>query len=186
MSSILEFKLTQVYSIGYRTQIDVLSINTFFECLAFYDVKSLIDIRADAMPQDFPEYDREHLFRHCKKNNITYHWAGQQLGNTKQGSKHSLHNALDDATLRAYADYMATYQFQIAATQVINMAKQGSVAIFSKSVVPTIDFRFLLADYLVLQGIQVSHITSIDETFDHLLHKNARRESIELIYDHVV
>ncbi len=182
----MEFNLTQVYSIGYATQIDVLAINTFFECLAFYDVKSLIDIRADAMPQDYPEYDREHLFQYCEKNDITYHWAGHQLGNTKQGSEHSLHKALDDTSLRAYADYMATGKFQIAATQIITMANQGSVAIFSKSVVPTIDFRFLLADYLLLQGIQVTHITAVDETSEHLLHKNARRESIELIYDHIV
>ncbi|VAW91141.1 hypothetical protein MNBD_GAMMA22-2644 [hydrothermal vent metagenome] len=151
----------------------------------YYGIKSLIDVRADAMPSDYPEYDREHLYQHCEQHKIVYHWAGRQLGNSINGSKRSHHCALDDVILRSYADYMTSHKFQIAATQIINMAQQGTIAIFSQNALPLIDFRFLLADYLLLQGIQIIHILAVDELRDHLLHKNARRESTELIYDNL-
>jgi len=44
----------------------------------------------------------------------------------------------------------------------------------------------LIADYLILQGVQVENIDSVGNTSEHFLSVNARRESAELIYDRVV
>jgi uncharacterized protein (DUF488 family) len=43
--------------------------------------------------------------------------------------------------------------------------------------------RSLLSDYLILGGASVQHLIEADRAVDHLLHENARRESVELVYD---
>lgn len=102
-----------------------------------------------------------------------------------KNKNHSQHEGLNNESLRAYADFMETRKFQIAAAQIINMAQQGSLALYSESLLPENTFRVLLSDYLLLQGIQVNLIISANEVREYLLHKNARRESIELIYDKI-
>jgi len=173
----------QLFTIGYITKNSIINLNDFFNCLKYYEIKSFIDIRINPMPQHYPEYDRGHLHQFCENNNIIYHWAGTQLGNFYETNKKSRHERLIDKPLRAYADYMETTNFKIAATQIINMAKKGRLVLFSDSIYPENNFRILLSDYLLLQGIQVTHIISINEIREHLLHKNARRESMELVYD---
>jgi len=163
----------------------VLNITDFINNLKSFEIKSLIDIRANPMPVDYPEYDRGHLHQFCENNNISYHWAGRQLGESVATNKSSQHEALLDKSMRDYADFMATKGFQIAAAQIMNMAYRGKVAVFSKMSDMENNFRFLLADYLVLQGLQVSHILSTNDVREHYLHKNARRESVELIYDNI-
>lgn len=43
--------------------------------------------------------------------------------------------------------------------------------------------RQLIADYLMLAGINVEHIVGIEDNIPHCLSPQARRESFELIYD---
>lgn len=179
-------KIVQIFTIGYKTENQITNVNEIFDYLNFYGVQCLIDIRANPMPTDYPEFNRGHLHQYCEDKNITYHWAGQQLGNDHGIGKNSRHEALIDKFLRDYADYMETRKFQIAAAQIINMAKQTRLALFSDLLQLENNFRLLLSDYLLLQGLQVTHIITNNETREHLLHKNARRESIELIYDNIV
>jgi uncharacterized protein (DUF488 family) len=174
-----------IFTLGYKENNNVIDINTFFYALEFYGINSLIDIRANPMPTDYPEFDRGHVHQFCENKEISYHWAGRQLGDFVEGREGSKHEGLLDIKLRAYADYMGTQIFQFAAAQIINMAGRGAVALFSESVQPDNDFRLLLSDYLLLQGLQVKHIISVNEVREHLLHKNARRESVELIYDNI-
>ncbi|MFV2061041.1 MAG: DUF488 family protein [Gammaproteobacteria bacterium] len=173
----------KIFTIGYKHKTINPDINAFIYSLEFYGITSLIDIRPDPMPTDFPEFDRGHLHQSCEDKDIVYHWAGLQLGNSVNSLEVSKHDALQDINLRAYADYMGTRNFQIAAAQVINMARLGTVALFSELIEPEKNFRVLLSDYLLLQGMQVNHIISVDDLREHLLHKCARRESVELIYD---
>ncbi len=175
--------IPQIFTVGYKLNTSTPNINTFFYTLEHYGINSLIDIRANPMPTDYPEFDRGHLHQHCEDNSINYHWAGRQLGNRIENHLASKHEALLDDDLRAYADYMGTHHFKVAATQIINMAGNGKLALFSESVQPYANFRCLLSDYLLLQGVQVNHIITVDNVREHLLHKNARRESFELIYD---
>jgi len=175
--------IIQVYTIGYKIEQSVISINDFFDSLIFYGIKSLIDIRSNPMPTDYPEFDRGHVHQYCEDKNITYHWAGRQLGNSIVGNEQSQHHSLLDPLSQAYADYMETRNFKIAASQIINMARLDNSALFSEMFLPEYDFRYLLSDYLLLQGLQVSHIISINETREHMLHKKARRESLALVYD---
>jgi uncharacterized protein (DUF488 family) len=46
--------------------------------------------------------------------------------------------------------------------------------------------RSCIADYLILQGMQVVHLIGPGESHEHLLSPQARRESAALIYDREV
>jgi len=179
-------KIIQLFTIGYAAGNSIINTKDFFDTLDYYDIKSLIDIRLNPMPTNYPEFDRGHLHQMCENKNISYHWAGRQLGNSSDNDDHSRHHGLEDVSWQSYADYMGTHKFQTAATQIINMAKQDKIVLFSKTKQPENSFRFLLSDYLLLQGCQVTHIISVHEVREHLLHKNARRESVELVYDNIV
>ena len=85
--------------------------------------------------------------------------------------------------MRGYADYMDTEDFQQAAAQLINLAARAPTALLCAERLAEHCHRSLLADYLVLKGVQVIHLVSNEESHEHNLSSTARLESIRLIYD---
>ena len=85
--------------------------------------------------------------------------------------------------MRAYADHMATEEFRRGVNQLVQLAQHAPTVIMCAEKHPEHCHRALLADYLVLQGIDVIHIVDDTEIRQHHLSPFARRESAQLIYD---
>lgn len=170
-----------LYTIGHSSR----SMDEFLELLKINDIEILVDVRARPMSSRFPHFNQAVLRESLDKVDITYHWAGKQLGGMRKAQDNSPHIALNDEQLRAFADYMQTPDFERAATQLINLTRHATSAILCAEKTPDYCHRSLIADYLVLQGITVLHIIDA-EVKEHYLRPEARKESAELIYDHGV
>ncbi len=175
-----QFMQTQtLYTIGHSNR----SIEDFIELLKVNEIEILADIRARPVSSRFPHFNQPDLREALEKVDITYHWAGRQLGGMRNPQDISPHKALADDQLRGFADYMLTPDFERAATQLINLTRHATSVILCAEKEPAFCHRSLIADYLVLQGVTVLHILGAEVT-EHYLRSEARKESAELIYDH--
>jgi uncharacterized protein (DUF488 family) len=172
---------TILYTLGHsdRTRAELLML------LREAGVATLVDVRARPGSTRHPQFDQTALRMAVEEAGMTYHWAGRQLGGLRAGRPGSVHRALPEG-LRGFADYMDSEEFKRAAQQLIHMLTREPLAILCAERDPLHCHRSLIADYLVLQGVQVSHLLAPGQHAAHGLRPEARRESSTLIYDRQV
>ena len=169
----------QLYSIGHSNR----SLKAFIALMLGQAIKTLIDVRAYPQSRHNPQFSMDELRTALEQADIIYHWAGRQLGGMRKAVDGSPHTALQNESLRAYADHMSTEEFRRGVNQLAQLAEKAPTVIMCAEKLPEHCHRALLADYLVLQGIDVIHIIDDAEIRHHLLSPFARRESEQLIYD---
>ena len=168
-----------LYTIGHSNH----EPGTFATILHAYQIATLVDIRAYPQSKRYPHFSMDPLRESLQKSGIVYHWAGKHLGGMRDPAPQSKHLALKDNKMRGYADYMESDVFIKAAVQLMHLAQMNPTVVMCAERVPEHCHRYLLADYLTLQGVEVQHIISATEVQPHQLSPAARRESQELVYD---
>lgn len=179
MSTPSPFTALTLYTVGHSNR----AIEDLLNLLRRVEIRQLVDVRAHPSSQRFPQFNAEALRKALEEAQVAYHWAGRHLGGHRQGPSQSLHMALQDAALRAYADHMETEVFARAAGQLINLARRAPLVIMCAEKHPQNCHRSLIADYLTLKGHRVLHLIDDNSIEEHLLDARARRESGRLVYD---
>lgn len=157
------------------------------QSLRYLKLRLLVDIRSDPEDQQYPEFTQPQLRLATGNNGMIYHWAGRQLG--EKANRESppavpgRHKALADQALQAFADYMESNLFRRAVNQLLKLNRQGPMVLLSAGTQSQMNHRILIADYLILQGCQVFHVTKDMAPKTHILSPQARRESTDLVYD---
>lgn len=146
------------------------------------DIELLVDVRARPHSTRHPQFDEAELRETLSEAGITYHWAGRHLGGFRKAAPDSPHAALPEA-FRGYADYMQTDAFRRAIAQLRNLARRGRTALLCAEREPLECHRSLIADYLLLEGVEVVHLIAPGQLREHQLRAEARRESATLVYD---
>ncbi len=85
--------------------------------------------------------------------------------------------------MRAFADYMDTDGFKIAAMQLLRLSQRGPLCMLCAERLPRHCHRALIADYLTLQGERIIHLIAPEERQEHQLREELRRESLRVVYD---
>lgn len=166
----------KIYTVGFGNR----RVDQLISILQEYNIRVLVDVRLGLVAET-----RDILRHALEEEDMEYHWAGRQLGGDRIPRPGSINTALEDE-LRGFADHMASEDFQIGLRQMIGIAgKRPTVMLFSKRL-PDNCHRYLIADALMMKGFSVMHI--LDEAQDklHVLSPTLRRESSELVYDHLI
>ena len=171
--------LITIYTIGHSNR----TIDDLIEALQSVPISTIVDVRALPQSQRYPQFSQPALRQSLEAVGIIYHWAGKSLGGRRPVQGNSKHIAIEDESIRAYADYMESDEFQKAAIQLVNLAGRAKTAILCAEKRPAHCHRSLISDYLMLQGIDVHHIIDPETIVGHQLSPLARRESQQLIYD---
>jgi uncharacterized protein (DUF488 family) len=87
------------------------------------------------------------------------------------------------AAFAAYAEHMATDEFEGAIRDVVRGAAATPTALMCAEARPEQCHRRLIADWLVAQGHQVVHLLTATRSAPHVLAPFARLEGGGLIYD---
>lgn len=87
-----------------------------------------------------------------------------------------------NASFRGYADYMQTPEFNDHLDVLIGLAQREQVAVMCAEAVPWRCHRSLIADALLIRGIEVREITSATGTRLHLLTAFAQVDGIKVVY----
>lgn len=173
--------VTTVYTVGHSNQ----TLEWLITLLTQAGIETLVDVRAQPRSTRHPHFNEEPLRQACGMTGIVYHWAGRHLGGMRKTRSLSPHCAMDEER-RGFADHMDSDTFKKAITQLMSLAARTPTVILCAERDPDHCHRALIADYLLLQGFRVVHLLGPDESREHLLSPQARRESGELIYDRLV
>ena len=182
MSTKVTTKITgaTLYSIGHGNR----GSETFLALLQDHRIKFLADVRSYPSSKRNPHFNREILERTVGEAGISYTWFPDLGGFRREGlGNKSPHVALESLGFRNYADYMSTESFRTAAYKLSQLATLGSTCFMCAETLPQKCHRSLLADYLLMQGIETIHILGGHRTTVHQLSPLATVSHNRIIYN---
>jgi uncharacterized protein (DUF488 family) len=104
------------------------------------------------------------------------------LGGLRHARRDSKNIGWRNASFRGYADYMQTSTFKENLDRCIHFARRERVALMCAEALPWQCHRSLIADALLVRGIEVSEITSRVRTRPHVLTPWARVTGTQVTY----
>ncbi len=153
-----------VYTVGHSTR----PIHEFLELLRAHGVKRLVDVRTVPRSRRNPQYGQEELAASLEAAGISYRWA-KELGGLRRARADSPNTGWRNASFRGYADYMQTPEFAAAVDDLARSATGNDLAIMCAEAVPWRCHRSLIGDALLVRGVDVLDIMSLDVARPHSL-----------------
>ena len=145
----------RIWTIGHSTR----SADEFVALLRESGVDGLADVRTIPKSRRHPHFARENLAERLTREGIEYrHFPA--LGGLRKPRADSPNGAWRNDSFRGYADYMQTLDFSQGVDELLEFARQRSVAVMCAEAVWWQCHRMLLSDALAARGIDVQHIMS--------------------------
>jgi uncharacterized protein (DUF488 family) len=168
----------QIYSIGHSTR----SEQEFIELLRLNGIATLADIRTIPRSRHNPQFNREQLSDALQRAGIRYIHLPRLGGLRKSIGDSSPNKAWRNASFRGYADYLLTEDFESGLAELLELAKQGPVAMMCAEAVPWRCHRSLVSDALLARGVPVMHVTGRSQPSPHELTPFAAVENGRVTY----
>lgn len=166
-----------VYTIGHSTR----PIEEFIDLLRRNGVTLLADIRTIPKSRRNPQYWHDALAESLANAGIDY-IALPGLGGRRRAAKDSINTAWRNASFRGYADHMQTGEFADELGRLIDLSRERVTAIMCAEAVPWRCHRSLVADALVVRGIEVLDIISETSVRPHALRDWAHVDGTTITY----
>jgi uncharacterized protein (DUF488 family) len=171
-----------LYSIGHGNR----SLEEFLVLLLTFGIKHLADVRSYPSSRRNPQFNRENLEIALEKASISYTWLPDLGGFRRDGlGDKSPHVALQSPGFRNYADYMSTESFLAAAHGLSRLVSTGPACFMCAETAPQRCHRFLLSDFIVVQGIRVIHILDRQRNTVHDLSRLASINEGRILYNRI-
>jgi uncharacterized protein (DUF488 family) len=166
-----------VYTVGHSTR----SAIEFVALLCEYGIALVADVRSVPHSAHNPQFDIVALQQSLPDSGIRYlHFTG--LGGFRHTSPDSPNTGWRNESFRAYADYMQTEAFAESLRALIVEALAAPTAIMCAEAVPWRCHRSLIADALVVRGIDVVDIIGRSSARRHALTPFAKVEGDVITY----
>jgi uncharacterized protein (DUF488 family) len=166
-----------IYTIGHSTR----SLEEFIAMLDSFRIELVCDIRTIPKSRRNPQFAGDALRDALARHRIDYAHL-KALGGLRHPHKESPNRAWRNDSFRGYADYMQTAEFATAVEDLIARAARQRTAIMCAEAVPWRCHRSLVADALVVRGIEVEDITSERRAQVHKLTPWAKVRGLEITY----
>ena len=149
--------------------------------LRVYGIRQLVDVRTIPRSRHNPQFNLESLRASLSAAGIAYrHMPG--LGGLRHARRDSINTGWRNASFRGYADYMQTSEFRANLDELIAFSSEAPTAIMCAEAVPWRCHRSLIADGLVVRGIEVREILSASKSQLHTLTPFAKVDGTEVSY----
>jgi uncharacterized protein (DUF488 family) len=169
--------VAEIFTCGHSTR----PLQDFLALLAEQHIERLLDVRTVPRSRHNPQFNRDLLTPALERAGIAYTHL-QALGGLRHARKDSPNTVWKNASLRGYADYMLTSDFDRALEELIALADRERIAILCAEAVPWRCHRSLIADALTARGLPVTHILGPGRAQPHSLTSFARVEGRSLAY----
>jgi uncharacterized protein (DUF488 family) len=170
-------KRSTIFTIGHSTRL----LDELIELCRTNGVKRVIDIRTIPRSRHNPQFSREKLGPALRKHGIAYLHL-KQLGGLRHAKPDSKNLGWHNSSFRGFADYMETPEFAAGLARAIKLAKARPSALMCAEAVPWRCHRSLVADALLVRGIQVLHIVGLSAPRPHNLTPFARVRALRIAY----
>jgi uncharacterized protein (DUF488 family) len=138
-------------------------------------------VRTVPASRRMPHFVRSALERSLPEHGIAYRHM-PELGGLRKAKPDSTNLGWRNVSFRGYADYMQTDAFGDALGELERLAATTRLAVMCAEAVPWRCHRSLIADALVIDGVDVRHITGMQEPTPHRLTPFARAEGGRITY----
>jgi uncharacterized protein (DUF488 family) len=166
-----------ILTIGHSTRV----IEDFIDLLQAHGVQLIIDIRTIPRSRRNPQFNEDTLATSLKEWGTDYVRL-KELGGLRHPRKDSQNLGWRNESFRGFADYMQTPEFEVGINELIRLAHDRTVAIMCAEALPWRCHRSLVADALVVRGIQVEHIMTMKKTMEHSMTKWAKVDGKQITY----
>jgi uncharacterized protein (DUF488 family) len=166
-----------IFTIGHSTR----PIASFIRLLEAHGVERLVDVRTIPRSKHNPQFGRDQLSPALRRAGIHYrHMPG--LGGLRRPRPDSINLGWRNTSFRGYADYMQSRAFQENLQRCIELAKEERVVLMCAEAVPWRCHRSLIADALIVRGIDAREISSGVRAESHALTPFARVAGTKVTY----
>jgi uncharacterized protein (DUF488 family) len=166
-----------ICTIGHSTR----PIADFIALLQAHGVKQIIDIRTIPKSRHNPQFNGDALAAALRGAGSRYVHL-KELGGLRHARKDSVNLGWRNASFRGFADYMQTLEFAAAIDRAIDLAASHPSALMCAEAVPWRCHRSLVADALLIRGVEVLHITTSAAPKPHSLTSFARVHGADITY----
>lgn len=166
-----------IYTVGHSTH----QIDEFIELLGAHEVTRVVDVRTVPRSRHNPQFEQAALEASLRAAGIGYRWA-KDLGGLRHPLRESPNAGWRNASFRGFADYMQTPGFAAAVDGLAAEGARGGVAIMCAEAVPWRCHRSLIADALLVRGVEVRDILSARKAPPHQLTPFAVVRGLDVTY----
>ncbi len=168
----------ELYTIGHSTR----SLEEMVEILKSANVGLLVDVRTVPRSRHTPQFNKDRLQRQLPAMGIEYRHLPELGGFRQSIGEASPNTGWRNKGFRGFADYMLTDAFTQALNDLIQIAREQRAAIMCAEAVPWRCHRSLIADALLIRGIQVQHLMGVDKAQSHELTSFAKVDGESIVY----
>lgn len=168
---------TTVWTIGHSTH----PWHEFVGLLQAYELQAVADVRRLPGSRRLPQFDQDTMAKNLEQLGIAYRWF-PKLGGRRRAHKDSANTGWRNASFRGYADHLCSEEFAEGLAELIDLAKQERTTLMCAEAVWWRCHRRLIADVLILQGIEVIHILDATHSTPHTHTPPARVVDGKLVY----
>jgi uncharacterized protein (DUF488 family) len=166
-----------IFTIGHSTR----PIEEFIGLLKANGIERLIDIRTIPKSRHNPQFNGDELARALRAAKIDYVHM-KELGGLRHARRDSPNMGWRNASFRGFADYMQTEEFKKALDRAIDSAGEKPSALMCAEAVPWRCHRSLVADALLVRGIEPFEIVGNSPPKAHKMTPFARVRGTEITY----
>lgn len=166
-----------VCTIGHLTH----PLQEFIGLLKTNNIARVLDVRTVPRSRHNPQFNADSLPASLQAAGINYtHLPG--LGGLRRPRTNSLNGGWRNASFQGYADYMQTPEFADNVEQIARLAAHERCALMCAEAVPWRCHRSLIADALIVRGVQVEDIIGPKARKLHVLTPWAHVDGLKVIY----
>lgn len=158
-----------LYTLGHSTR----PLVELLEMLARAGIVELWDVRRFPGSRHNPQFSKPALERALGDAGLSYRHV-VALGGRRKGSPDSVNTAWTNASFRAYADHMASPEFDLAFRDLLACAERKPIAVMCAEALPHRCHRRLIADNAAVRGWDVIHLLTPTRAEPHRVHPDAR------------
>ncbi len=158
-----------LWTIGHSTR----EWEVFADMLLEATITTLVDVRRFAGSRRHPQYSPMEMLPALRGIGISY-LPMPEFGGRRQPHPDSPNGAWRVTAFRGYADYMATPEFTLARTRLMERSAATHTAVMCAEALWWRCHRRLIADDFVMRGWDVQHLMSPGKTQPHHLNPAVR------------
>jgi uncharacterized protein (DUF488 family) len=169
-----------VYTLGHST----LDVAALLALLAAHGIAGIADVRRFPASRRHPHFSAEQLAPVLAEAGVRYDWL-PALGGRRTPRPDSPHVGWRVPGFRGYADHMESAEFADGLDRLLGLAADRPTAVMCAEALQWRCHRRLVADALVVRGVEVRHVLGPTKVEPHVLTEFARVVGTRLVYDAV-
>jgi uncharacterized protein (DUF488 family) len=166
-----------ILTIGHSTR----TIEEFIALLLSHGVGMVVDVRTVPRSRHNPQFNRDTIPETLAAADVAYsHMPG--LGGLRHARAGSPNSGWQNDSFRGFADFMQCSEFAENIDKLIELGKSGPIALMCAEALPWRCHRSLIADALLVRGVNVAHIMGRGKRMAHELTSFARVDGGRIVY----